>query len=63
MTSIEKLAHKFSRLPGVGAKTAMRYAYAVVSMSEAEAAEPGGGDNGRQEERAVLSDMRQFHRG
>lgn len=42
MTSIEKLAHKFSRLPGVGAKTAMRYAYAVVSMSEAEAADwPG----------------------
>ncbi len=42
MTSIEKLAHKFSRLPGVGAKTAMRYAYAVVSMSEAEAAELAG---------------------
>ncbi len=34
--SINRLAHKFSKLPGVGAKTAMRYAYAVIGMSESE---------------------------
>lgn len=39
MDSINKLAHKFSKLPGVGAKTAMRYAYAVIGMSETDAAE------------------------
>ncbi len=37
--SINKLAHKFSKLPGVGAKTAMRYAYAVINMSEADVEE------------------------
>ena len=37
--SINKLAHKFSKLPGVGSKTAMRYAYAVIGMSEAEVEE------------------------
>ena len=37
--SINKLAHKFSTLPGVGAKTAMRYAYAVIGMSEADVEE------------------------
>ena len=35
--SIEKLVNRFSRLPGVGKKTAQRYAYAVVSMSRDEA--------------------------
>lgn len=39
MDSISKLAHKFSKLPGVGAKTAMRYAYAVIGMSESDADE------------------------
>lgn len=39
MDSIAKLAHKFSKLPGVGAKTAMRYAYAVIAMSDSEAEE------------------------
>ena len=37
--SILKLAHEFSRLPGVGAKTAMRYAYAVIGMSRSDADE------------------------
>ena len=39
MNSLDKLAHEFAKLPGVGAKTAMRYAYAVIGMSEADAAE------------------------
>ncbi len=34
---IAKLINRFSQLPGVGAKTAQRYAYKVISMSEEEA--------------------------
>ena len=33
---ILRLANKFARLPGVGAKTAQRYAYSVIDMSEGE---------------------------
>lgn len=33
---IKKLAGHFARLPGVGAKSALRYAYSVLDMSEAE---------------------------
>ena len=29
-----RLANKFARLPGVGAKTAQRYAYSVIDMSQ-----------------------------
>ncbi len=36
---IGKLINEFSKLPGVGKKTAQRYAYKVVNMSEAEAIE------------------------
>ena len=36
---IAKLINKFSSLPGVGSKTAQRYAYKVISMSEEEAEE------------------------
>lgn len=35
--SIEHLITRFSALPGVGKKTAQRYAYAVVDMDEEEA--------------------------
>lgn len=35
---IGKLINEFSKLPGVGAKTAQRYAYKVINMSEEEAA-------------------------
>ena len=34
--SIIKLINKFSSLPGVGLKTAQRFAYSVIDMSEAE---------------------------
>ena len=34
--SINKLASCFSRLPGVGSKSALRYAYAVLDMPEAD---------------------------
>ena len=34
--SIAALAARFSSLPGVGRKTALRYAYAVIDMTEAE---------------------------
>ena len=34
--SIAALAGRFSALPGVGKKTALRYAYAVIDMSEDE---------------------------
>ena len=34
---IGRLMNEFSKLPGVGRKTAQRYAYKVISMSEAEA--------------------------
>ena len=36
LDSIKRLANKFSKLPGVGAKTAQRYAYGVIDMSEQE---------------------------
>ncbi len=39
MNSLDKLAHEFAKLPGVGAKTAMRYAYAVMGMSAEDAEE------------------------
>lgn len=35
--SIGRLMNEFSKLPGVGKKTAQRYAYKVVNMSESEA--------------------------
>ncbi len=34
---IGRLINEFSKLPGVGKKTAQRYAYKIVSMSEGEA--------------------------
>ena len=37
--SIARLTARFHALPGVGMKTAERYAYAVISMSEEEARE------------------------
>lgn len=39
LDSIAKLANKFTKLGGVGIKTAQRYAYKIVEMSEQEAAE------------------------
>jgi recombination protein RecR len=36
---IEKLVEEFSNLPGVGKKTAMRYAYKVINMSEGAVAD------------------------
>ena len=36
---IGKLINQFTKLPGVGAKTAQRYAYKVINMTEEEAAE------------------------
>ncbi|MCL2862160.1 MAG: recombination mediator RecR [Firmicutes bacterium] len=38
-SSIKKLINKFRKLPGVGQKTAERYAFAVISMSDIEAEE------------------------
>lgn len=34
---IEKLIHQFTKLPGVGAKTAQRYALTVLAMSDEDA--------------------------
>ncbi len=34
---IGKLINEFSKLPGVGKKTAQRYAYKIISMTDAEA--------------------------
>lgn len=34
---IGKLINEFSKLPGVGKKTAQRYAYKIINMSESEA--------------------------
>lgn len=39
LDSIKRLANRFSRLPGVGAKTALRYAYSVIDMPEQEVEE------------------------
>ena len=36
---IGKLINQFTKLPGVGAKTAQRYAYKIINMTEEEAAE------------------------
>ena len=38
---IEKLIRQFCKLPGVGAKTAQRYALTVLSMTEQEVNEFG----------------------
>ena len=35
---IQRLIEEFRRLPGVGAKTAARYAFAVLNFSDDEAA-------------------------
>ena len=35
--SVQKLINAFSRLPGVGQKTAQRYAYAVIAMDKEDA--------------------------
>ena len=35
--SIGKLVNEFSKLPGVGKKTAQRYAYKIIDMSESDA--------------------------
>ena len=43
--SIEKLINRFTRLGGVGYKTAQRYAYKIVEMSDEEAAEFVGAIN------------------
>lgn len=37
LDSILRLCNKFAKLPGVGAKTAQRYAYGVLDMTDAEA--------------------------
>ncbi len=37
--TILRLIHKFSTLPGVGAKTAARYAYKIIDMSKQDAQE------------------------
>ncbi|MCI8434561.1 MAG: recombination protein RecR [Clostridia bacterium] len=39
LDSIARLINKFTKLPGVGAKTAQRYAYGVLDMTEAEVAD------------------------
>lgn len=39
LDSILRLANKFGKLPGVGAKTALRYAYSIVDMSREETQE------------------------
>ena len=36
LDSIAKLINRFQKLPGVGAKTAQRYAYGVIGMTEAD---------------------------
>ena len=36
---IGRLINQFSKLPGVGKKTAQRYAYKIIGMSEGEAKE------------------------
>ena len=35
---IQRLVEEFRRIPGVGAKTAARYAFAVLNLSESDAA-------------------------
>lgn len=39
MDALDRLSGNFRKLPGVGAKTAMRYAYRVIDMTEEEAEE------------------------
>ncbi len=34
LKSVASLVNKFSKLPGVGSKTALRYAYSVIDMSQ-----------------------------
>ena len=39
LDSISKLINRFCKLPGVGAKTAQRYAYGVIGMTDSEVAD------------------------
>lgn len=39
MEALDRLCGNFRKLPGVGAKTALRYAYRVIDMTEEEAEE------------------------
>ena len=39
MDALDRLCGNFRKLPGVGAKTALRYAYRVIDMTEEEAEE------------------------
>lgn len=39
---IGRLINQFTKLPGVGSKTAQRYAYKIINMTEEEAAEFAG---------------------
>ncbi len=36
LDSVAKLINKFSKLPGVGAKTAQRYAYSIIDMAQSD---------------------------
>ena len=53
--------NEFSKLPGVGKKTAQRYAYKVISMTESEAR--AFADAIVDVKRAILQDLRKFHGG
>ena len=58
---IGTLINAFSKLPGVGLKTAQRYAYKIVNMPPEEAEAFASGDPFGKEKRTLLQDLRQFY--
>ena len=52
---LERLADMFRRLGGVGKKTAARYAYCVLNLSDEEAAEFAGGAFGKEADGGIVA--------
>lgn len=51
---IGRLINEFSKLPGVGKKTAQRYAYRIINMSESDARAFAGRHSEREEKGKIL---------
>ena len=59
---IGRLINEFSKLPGVGKKSAQRYAYKIIGMTESEAQEFAAAILNVKKKGEILQDLRQFHR-
>lgn len=60
---IARMAQQLSRLPGIGAKTAQRLAYHIVSLPEDQVHELAGRHLAGPQGGKILLDLRQLHGG